>query len=78
MRSRTLVNFRHDIFAIDKHGLIGTVAQSRMQNRPVLGDINRLAGEHVLDGLRQAGVFCQLDQQRYRLLGDQILGIIQK
>ena len=53
-------------------------AQSHVQHRALLRDVDLLAAEHGVDALPQAGLLRQLQQQFQRLVGDAVLGIIEK
>ena len=53
-------------------------AESHVQNRALLRDVDLLAAKHGVDPLAQAGFFGQLQQQFQCLVGDAVLGIIEK
>ena len=54
------------------------VAQCRMQGSPVLGKVEFLALEQGSDLVGQFGLGSQLDQQVQRVIGDDVLGIIEQ
>jgi len=72
------VDFRHDVFSVHQDRSVRPVTQRDVQDGPVLRVVVLLAGEHGLDLLRQAGLPCQVHQQRHRLTGDAILGIVEQ
>jgi hypothetical protein len=50
------VDLRHDVPAVDEDGPVGAVAQGDVQDRPALGGVDLLAGEHLLDPAGQVGL----------------------
>src|SRR5436190_18935390 len=51
--------------------------QCNVQNRAVLGRVDRVAGEHRIDPLAQAAFLRELDEQPERLVGDPVLGVVE-
>jgi hypothetical protein len=48
-----------------------------VEHRPVLGDVDVLAREHRVAALGDARVRGELQQQRQRLVGDQVLRVVE-
>ncbi len=67
----------HHVLAIHDDGLPLGGAQGHVQDGPLFGDVDLLAPEHGIDSGPQAGFLRQLQQQRYRLVGNAVLGIIE-
>ncbi len=61
------VDLGHHVLAVDHHGRIRAVAQRGVQDRPALGHVDRLAGEHRVAPCGHAGGLGELDQQRQRM-----------
>ena len=69
---------RHDVLAVDQDRLAGEIAQSGVQDRALLGDVDLLAGEHrVALGLDPAGLG-ELDERRQNGGVDALLGIVEQ
>src|SRR5262249_22759941 len=56
----------------------GAVAQGDVQDGPVLGGVDPLAGEHLLGPALEVGLAGQVVEQRHRLLGDAVLGEVEE
>jgi hypothetical protein len=64
--------------AIDLHGLVGSVAQGHVVDSASLCEVDLLALEHVIAELLNLCLLGELDQQLKSLLGDEVLGEIEK
>jgi hypothetical protein len=64
--------------AVDLHGLVGGVAQGHMVDGASLCEVDLLALEHVIAELLDLCLLGKLDQQLEGLLGDEVLGEIEK
>ena len=73
-----IVHHRHDVLAFGLVNLIPPSAKRYMQHRPVLGDVDRLAGEHGVAALLHLGGLGQRQQAGHHLVVDQILGIVEQ
>ena len=68
----------HDVPAAHQDGARRKIAQGHVQDRPALGQVDRLACEHLVAhrfhtrGARQAA------QQRHGLAGDAVLGVVEQ
>ena len=71
------VHLRHHVLSLEFDGLAFGRAQRNVQNGPLFGDVDLLAPEHRIDALAQAGFSGQLQQQRERFIGDEILCVIE-
>ena len=72
------VDVGHDVFAIDDdRGAFGR-AERHVQDGPLLGEIDLLAAKHGVDPLAQAGLVRELKKKLQRLIGDAVLGVIEK
>ena len=49
-----------------------------MQHGAILGDVDLVAAEHGVDAPAQVGLVGQPAQQRQRLVGDAVLGVVEK
>jgi len=49
-----------------------------MVDGAVLGEVDLLTSEHVIPELLEAGLFRELDEKLQRLLGDEVLGEVEK
>jgi hypothetical protein len=67
----------HHILAVDDYRCISGRAQSDMQNRSILRDINFLASKHRVDPRSQAGFLCQLKEELESFVGDAILRVVE-
>ena len=72
------VDFRHHIFSVHEHGFALGRAQGDVQHGAVFGDVDFFAIEHRVHFPAQARFPGQLQEQLERLVGDAILGVIQK
>ena len=68
----------HDIFAVGLDHFVLWGAQSHVQNRTLLRDVDLFPTEHGIDPLAQAGFLRQLQQKFQRLFGNSVLGIIEE
>ncbi|MGZ2406604.1 hypothetical protein ACVIKO_003864 [Rhizobium ruizarguesonis] len=57
------IDVGHDVLAVDQDRRVGAVAQCGVQNGAILGEVDRLAGEHFLALLLDAAVFGELHQE---------------
>ena len=64
MASQHLVDLRHDVLAVDAIDLVRRGAERDVQHRPVLGDVDRLAGEHRRPVLLDLGGLRERDESR--------------
>jgi len=48
-----------------------------VQDRSLVGDVDRVTPEHAVDPCAQAGVLRELNQQPQRVIGDAILGVVE-
>jgi hypothetical protein len=64
--------------AVDLHGLVGGVAQGHVVDGASLCEVDLLALEHVIAELLDLCLLGELDQQLEGLLGDEVLGEIEK
>ena len=62
----------HDQRAVLRH------PQRHVQHRPVLADVDVLAGEHRVAAPLDVSLLRQLDQQLQRLVGDPVLGVVEE
>ena len=69
-------DLRHDVFAVDINGTVGTVAQRGVQNGAVFGRVNLFARKHRFARLFDAGFARQFDQQFHRVGGHAVFGIV--
>ncbi len=67
-----ITDFGHDVLAVNLDTVIRQVAQSCVQSRAILGDVDVLAPKHGFHPLRKIAAPGQLDQKLKRLIGDQI------
>ena len=72
------MHLRHDVLAVDIDPLAPRRAQRDVQDGPVLGDVDLLAGEHRVAALRDAALLRKLEQQPQRLAGDPVLRVVQE
>ena len=70
------LHFRHHVLAVALYGTVGAVAQGHVQDGAPFGHVDLVAVEHGVDGAAQIGLFGQIDEQLERLLGDQVLGVV--
>ena len=68
----------HDILAVDKHRPFRTIAQGRVQNRPVLGHIDPLPGKHRSDPFLDLAFFGQGQKEIQGGIRDPVLGKIKE
>ena len=73
-----LVDHRHDVLALRAVDRVGGGAQRHMQDRPILGDVDRLAGEHGVAALLDASRIRQRQQAGHHLVVDEVLGIVEQ
>ncbi len=71
-------NVRHNVVAVDQHRVPREVAQRRVQNRPVLGRVDRRACEHRIASLLPRRRSRQVGEQRQRVAGDAVLRVIEQ
>ncbi len=72
------VHLGHDVLAVHLDGPPAAVAQGRVQHGAPLGGVDLLAGEHALAPALELALAGQLTEQRHRLVGDPVLGVIQQ
>ena len=72
------VDIGHDILAVNHDRAVRSVAQGNMKHGPAFGDVDLLAGEHLVDPGLEVARRRQGDQQRHGLIGDAVLGVIEK
>ncbi len=72
------LDLRHHVLAFDLERPLAEVAQGGMQDGPVLGDVDDVAGEHLGAALDQRRVFSELDQRGQHLVRDRLLGVIEE
>ena len=53
-----------------------SIAQRDVQHRALFGEVDRLAGEHLIAQRLDAGLARQAEQRRHRILRDQVLRVI--
>ena len=68
----------HDVGAVDDDRGAAWRAKGDVQDGPVFGHIDPGSAEHRIDALAQAGGFGKPAEEHYRLVGDTILGVIEK
>jgi hypothetical protein len=56
-------DLRHDVFAIDRHRPVRSVAQRNVQHRASFGGVDRLAGKHAIAQCLHAGAAGQREQR---------------
>ena len=71
------VDLGHHVFAVDIYRRVLTIAQSRMQNRPVFGNIDFFAGKHRFDFVAQLYFVRQFQQVLQGLFVKTVFGIVQ-
>lgn len=64
--------------SINLHGLVRGIAESDMVDCALLGEVDLLAGEHVIAELLEASLLRELDKELQGLLGDEVLGEIKQ
>ncbi len=69
-------HLRHDVRALHLDRASGEVAQGHVEDRPALRDVDALAGEHRGPGLLEARGAGEVEQQVDRLVGDQVLAVV--
>jgi len=72
------VHLRHHVHAVDQHALAQRPAQRRVQRRAPLRGVDLRAIEQRRDGLGQAGLAGQFDQQAAGAHVDQVLRIVEE
>ena len=72
-----LVHLRDHVGPVDHQRAAPGHPQRDMQHGPVLGDVDRLAAEHGVPALLQAGLLGQLQEQPDGFAGDPVLGVVQ-
>ena len=63
-----------DVLAVHSQGVSGRSAQGRVEDGPVLGDVDVLAGEHGVAAARDVHLLGELDQGVTDVVGQQVLG----
>ena len=72
------VDLGHDVLPVDEDRSVTPVAESDVQDGPVLGGVDPVTGEHgVTQGLNP-GFCCELPEQRQCVLGHAMLGEVQQ
>ena len=72
-----LVHLGDHVDAVHGQRLARGHAQGDVQHGAVLGDVDVLPAEHRVPAFGQAGLFGQVDQQPYGLVGDPVLGVVE-
>ncbi len=67
------MHLRNDIASVDGELVARVGTQRRVQDRPVLGDVDVLTVEHGFDPLPQARSLCKANQEINRRLVDEML-----
>ena len=73
-----LVNLGNDIDPIHLDDSVLWSTQGHMENRPVLGDVDLLTGEHFIPVPFKAALLGEFDQEFKGLVGDTVLGVIEE
>ncbi len=68
----------HDVFAVHQNGRVLRRTQSHVQNGAVFRDIDFVTTKHGLQPFAQAALMRQTQQQLEGLIGNAVLGIVQK
>ena len=66
-----------DVDTVDDERRVPRHAQRDVQHRPILGDVDVLAAEHRLGALAHAARVGERAEQRERLVGDAVLGVVE-
>ena len=67
-----------DAVSVDLHGLVADIAQSNVVDGAFLGEVDLLAGEHLMAQLLDASRLSEFDQQSQCFLGNQVLGKVKQ
>ena len=67
-----------DVHAVDDDRALARRAQRDVQHRAILRDVDPLPPEHGFDALVQPALTGELHQQPHRLVGDPVLGVVEK
>ena len=70
------VHVGDDVDAVDLDARPFGSAQRDVEHGAVLGDVDVLAREHRVDAIAQPGPLGEREQQRHRLVGDQVLRVV--
>ena len=73
-----VVDFGHDVFAVNDDGGVGAVAQGDVEDGAVFGGVDFFATEHLLHAFGHAGFTGKLEQQRHGFVVDAVFGVIQR
>ncbi len=68
----------YDIAAVDDQAAAARHPQGRVQRRPVLGEVDVLAGEHRIAPLGDARLPGERREERERLVRDPLLGVVER
>ena len=78
-RSSVCMHLRHDVLAVDADVGVRRRAQRDVQDGAVLGDVDRLAGEHrIAQRRRRSARFGEREEERHRLGDDAVLRIVER
>ena len=72
------MDLRHDVLAVRHERGVSRRAQRHVQHRALFGDVDLVATEHGVDSRAQAGLVRKLNQEPQRLIGDAILGVVER
>ncbi len=72
-----LVHLVHDVDAVDDERRPFRHAERDVEDRAVLGHVDAVAGEHHVAALLELGLSGELEEQRERLVGDAVLGVVE-
>ena len=78
MRSSTLVHLLDHVLAVHDQRAVLRHPQRHVQHRPVLADVDVLAGEHRVAAPLDVPLLRELDEQLQRLVGDAVLGVVER
>ena len=67
----------HDVVPVDLEPHTGRHAEGDVKDRPVLGDVDVLAGEHGVAAPGDAGPLGEAEKEAERLVGDSVLGVVE-
>ena len=70
-----VVDFGHDVFAVNDDGGVGAVAQGDVEDGAVFGGVDFFATEHLLHAFGYAGFTGKLEQQCHGFVVDAVFGI---
>ncbi len=67
----------HNVLAIDQDRLPSRRAQRDVQDGPLFGNVDLLAGEHRIDPRAEPGLLGQFQQQSQRFVGNAVLRVVE-